>query len=474
MVTQAPRRSAVAAAIGFALSCIALMIFVWTQFAGPVPFAAQGYRVHALFPETGLLVPGADVRISGINVGRVTAVQNRGTNSEVTMDIQQQYVPIPVSTRAILRQKTLLGEAFVQLSPIPGAGPKIQDGGAIPSSNIAPSQQLDQVLGAFGKPTQADLQAFLTGDAASLAGRSAALSQAFGNLDPATTDLTIIFETLDAQRANLGSLVRDTGTVLTTLGQRSTDLVSLIQAGDQVFGATAARNAALAATVDALPPFLTQLRSTLGQVNTTLGLAKPSLDALLPVAPKLQPALSDLISLSGPAIALLHQAPRLIHDSIVALPYITEFNTAFHPALDALVPALKQISPMIDFVGLYQKEVVTSMANLAAGLQATAPAATSTGSAGYQRSLAIIGNETPFGQSIREPTNRNNTYFAPGELAYIGQGGRHSGNCNNTGNASQSGFGFPNVACRLQPGFQWNGLARYFPHVTAGSTQASP
>src|SRR5437588_187540 len=337
MVTQAPRRAAVLVAIGFALSCIALMIFVWTQFAGPVPFAAQGYRVHARFAETGLLVPGADVRISGINVGRVAAVQPQGTNSEVTLDIQQQYAPIPVSTRAILRQKTLLGEAFVQLSPGSAAGLKIRDGGRLPSSQIAPSQQLDQVLGAFGKPTQADLQAFLTGDAASLAGRSAELSQAFGNLDPATTELTIIFETLDGQRASLGSLVRDTGTVLNTLGQRSADLISLIDAGDQLFGATAARNAALAATVDALPPFLAQLRSTLGQVNTTLAVAKPSLDALLPAAPKLQPALSDLISLSGPTIDLLHRAPRLLHDAIVALPAITRFNTAFHPTLDALV-----------------------------------------------------------------------------------------------------------------------------------------
>jgi phospholipid/cholesterol/gamma-HCH transport system substrate-binding protein len=402
-------------------------------------------------------------------VGKVTSVQNRGVDSEVTMDLQQQYAPIPVSTRAILRQKTLLGEAFVQLSPGTRAGPKIADGGAIASSHIEPSQQLDQVLGAFGKPTQADLQAFLTGDAASLAGRSADLSQAFGNFDPAAADLATIFETLDEQRANLGSLVRDTGTVFTTLGQRSSDLISLVQAGDQVFSATAQRNSALAATVDALPPFLAQLRATLGTVNTTLGVAKPSLDALLPAAPKLQPALSDLIALSGPTIDLLHRAPRLVHDSIVALPYITRFNTAFHPALDALVPALKQISPMIDFVGLYQRELVTAMSNLAAGLQATAPAVTSTGSAGYQRSLAIIGNETPFGQSIREPTNRSNSYFAPGELAYIGKGGLLSANCDNTTNQSQSGFGFPTVPCRPQPGFRWNGLARYFPHVTAGS-----
>jgi ABC-type transporter Mla subunit MlaD len=78
MVTQAPKRAAVLAAVGFALSCIGLMIFVWTQFGGTVPFAPQGYRAHVMFKETGLLVSGADVRIAGVNVGRVTAVANRG------------------------------------------------------------------------------------------------------------------------------------------------------------------------------------------------------------------------------------------------------------------------------------------------------------------------------------------------------------------------------------------------------------
>src|SRR5437763_9196138 len=111
MVTQAPKRSAVLAAMAFALSCVGLMIFVWTQFGGTVPFSPQGYRLHALFKETGLLVPNADVRISGVNVGKVSTVEAKGLNSLVTMDIQHQYAPIPVDTRAILRQKTLLGEA---------------------------------------------------------------------------------------------------------------------------------------------------------------------------------------------------------------------------------------------------------------------------------------------------------------------------------------------------------------------------
>ena len=88
----------------------------------------------------------------------------------------------------------------------------------------------------------------------------------------------------------------------------------------------------------------------------------------------------------------------------------------------------------------------------------------------YLRSLAVIGNESVFGHSVREPTNRSNTYFSPGELTNLSRGGLLAASCASAGNRSQSGFGFKNVPCRVQPGFRWAGLTRYFPHVTAGST----
>src|ERR1700758_5150364 len=116
MVTQAPARSRIVVALVFTLSCVGLIIFVWTQFGGTIPFAPQGYRFRALFDETGLLVSGADVRISGVDVGKVVNVQAQGIKSVVTVDMDQQYAPIPADTQAILRTKTLLGEAYVELS----------------------------------------------------------------------------------------------------------------------------------------------------------------------------------------------------------------------------------------------------------------------------------------------------------------------------------------------------------------------
>jgi phospholipid/cholesterol/gamma-HCH transport system substrate-binding protein len=474
MVTQAPRRGAVLAAVAFTLSCIGLMIFVWTQFGGTLPFAPRGYQVKALFSETGLLVPGADVRISGVNVGRVTAVSPRGVDSLVTMQVAQQYSPVPADTRAILRQKTLLGEAYVELSAGDRGGRSLPDGGMLPRSQVASTQQLDQLLGTFGQPTRQDLNRFLSGSSTVLAGRSDELSGALGDLDPAVTDLQEISASLDAQRGDLRSLLRGSASVLDTLGQRSDDLQTLIRAGEKVLSATASRTAALSATVDRLPPFLSQLRTTLGQLGVTLTLARPSIRSLRRSAPLLRPALSDVITLSGPALALLHAAPRLLHDAVVALPAITRFTDAFRPALGALLPAVHQIVPVIDFIGVYRKELVTAMANLSASLEATAPAHTNgwpdrPGSASYLRAISMVGNESLFGQSVREPTNRDNTNYAPGELTYLARGGLLAASCANVHNASQSALHFPNVPCRVQPGFDWNSLVRYFPHVTAGS-----
>lgn len=469
MVTQAPRRSAVFAAIAFSLSCVGLIIFVWTQFGGTIPFAPQGYRVKALFSETGLLVPNADVRISGVNIGKVANVQPRGIDSLVTLNIDHQYAPIPTDTRAILREKTLLGEAYIELSTGNGAGPKLPDGGTIPNSQVDRTEQLDQVLASFNTPTQHNLQALLDGTGEALANRGQDLNDAIGNLDPAVTELAAIVGVLNEQQGNLRSVIANGSTVLNTLGDRSADLQSLITAGDQVFSATATQSAALKDTVNGLPSFLIQLRTTLGRLNTTLGLAKPSLAALRPVAPLLTPALREVSEVTKPALALVKDAPALLSAAKRALPAISDFANAFRPGVDVLLPAAQQLIPVINYMYLDRQNLVAAMANLAAGLQAVTSANTPSGSAHYLRAVLSIGDESVFGQSIREPTLRNSTYYAPGELSDISSGGLKSATCANTSNASQLPLPFGNVPCRVQGGYDWgNGIAPgYYPHLTA-------
>jgi virulence factor Mce-like protein len=470
MVTQAPERRSVLIATAFVLSCIGLMIFVWTQFAGTIPFAPAGYQIHAVFPETGQLVPGADVRIAGVTVGKVTNVQPEGLNSLVTMDLRNQYAPIPADTRAILRLKTLLGEAYIGLSTGDRTAPPLPDGGTIPSSQIERTQNLDQVLNSFDEPTQRALQQLLNGTFSALAGRGEDLNFANGNLDPAVTELAAVVGILNQQQGNVRSVVSNLGTVLTTLGSRSADIQGLVTAGDQVFSATAARNAALTATVNRLPAFTAQLRATLGTLNGTLGIAKPTLAVIRAGAPLVRPALSELVKLSGPALALLHQAPTLVRLTNRALPAISRFTVAFNGVLKPILESARETVPIINYIELFPREITAAFGSLPAILNGRAPGIN--GISHYIRAALVLNNEGLFGQSQRPSTNRHNPYLAPGGYTNVARGGLLSSDCFNLASTSlQSLTSAGNVPCRLQPKFPWPANAAsngpsYYPQVT--------
>jgi virulence factor Mce-like protein len=466
MVTQTPSRRAVALVIGFTLSCFCLTLYVWTRLGGPVPLGARGYRFHALFAQASQLGSQADVRISGVSVGKVVGIRQAGDRTDATIQMQPQFTPVPADTRAILRQKTLLGETFVALTPGSRTAPKLREGATLAVTGVAPTQQLDQVLSAFDAPTRRNLRLFLTGSATALEGRGQDLNAALGYADPAISDLSAFVTILDQQQSAVGRLVSDTGTALRALGSRQADLQSLVRSGDQAFSATAARSRQLTATVRALPPFLTALRGSLSAVDHTTGLAGPSLAALRPAAPLLRPALHELTVLAPPLRALLAELGRFDDTAQVALPAATHLIGALQPFTDALLPAAKQVVPVIDLLLAYQREVVATAANVGAASQATGPSDLGT-PLHYLRTLLPTTNESFVGAPQRLASNRHNPYFAPGGLAAIGAGGLFASDCRNTSNPQTIPvFGGGTPPCRVQPGWLFQGQTRYYPHVS--------
>src|SRR5918999_2489704 len=117
MQKQAPSIFQLATIAGFALSCFGLLLFLWVSFGGPTPLKAGGYTLRVPFSEAGLLAVQSDVRISGVSVGKVTKIElGEGENAGravATIELSNTYAPVPSNTRAILRQKTLLGETYV-------------------------------------------------------------------------------------------------------------------------------------------------------------------------------------------------------------------------------------------------------------------------------------------------------------------------------------------------------------------------
>ncbi len=288
------------------------------------------------------------------------------------------------------------------------------------------------------------------------------------------TELKAVVGVLNDQQSNVRGVVNNLGSVLTTLGNRSSDLQSVVTAGDQVFSATAVRDTALTATVNGLPPFMAQLRATLTTLNGTLGIAKPTLAVIEGAAVFVRPALSELVQLSKPAVSLLRQAPTLLRDANLALPSIASFTTAFNGALSPLLAAARQVVPIINLISQYSRETGAAFANLPADLNASATA--TNGVSRYLRASLALNNEGLFGQPSRPSTNRHNPYVSPGGLANVASGGLLSSDCNNVGNVNAiSLLSTGNVPCRLQPKFPWPANAAsngpsYYPQAT----QAKP
>ncbi len=111
MQKAAPSFGRVAVMAGFALSCFGLLLFLWIAFGGTIPLKPKGYRFTASFSEATQLAQEADVRISGVPVGKVKTIEPDKTTgrSDVVIQLDSAYAPLPSDAKAILRQKTLLG-----------------------------------------------------------------------------------------------------------------------------------------------------------------------------------------------------------------------------------------------------------------------------------------------------------------------------------------------------------------------------
>src|SRR5919112_730468 len=262
MVTQSPPRAAILAAIVFILASIGLSLFVWNSLGGNLPLSPKGYRFHATFENASQLQSNASVRIAGVEVGRVIRVDPVGLRTDATIEVDARYAPIPSDTRAVLRQKTLLGETFVALTPGSRSAPDLAEGADLAVENVEPTQPLDRVLGMLDPRTRRDLQALFSGGAAALHGRGDEVNAGLGELGPLTDQFDVMLAILDRQRASVGGLVRDAGRVLRTVGAHGAALEEIVDAGSAVAASTASRDRALKATVRELAPMLRALRSS--------------------------------------------------------------------------------------------------------------------------------------------------------------------------------------------------------------------
>ncbi|CAB4936012.1 unannotated protein [freshwater metagenome] len=372
MNKQGPSTGRLLAMALFTLSCFGLLLFLWTAFGGSTPLRAGGYRVTIPFRESGQLAQEADVRISGIRVGKVKSItaDPRTGDSSVVVEIEPDFAPLPSDSRVTLRQKTLLGETYVELTPGTPGSASLEDGGTLPQGNIAKTVELDEILRTFDAPTRRAFQVWQEQMALAGAGHGRDFNDALAQLPALEEQATALLGVLRSQDGGLSTLVRDTGVVSSALSARGTELAQLITNADAVFATTASRDEQLSATIEALPAFQRESRATLDRLVTFADTTDPLVRQLQPVARELGPTMAALDRLAPQLSGLMRGLGSAQDASVKGLPAVDTFLTDATPFVQDLTPALTQLNPLAQFIGAYPSELTAFFANTVASTNA--------------------------------------------------------------------------------------------------------
>lgn len=420
MQKQAPTLGRILVMAGFALSCFGLLLYLWVAFGGGFPLKPEGYRFHVRFGEATQLAQQADVRISGVPVGKVVKLElGPAQTTDATIQLDERYAPIPRDSRAILRSKTLLGETYVELTPGNVDDGTLPEGGILPASQVKDTVELDEIFRSLDPRTQRSFQIWMQSLAVGIDGRGADLNNAFGNLAPFAEDANELLEILNRQDPALRLLVRNTGVVFDALSRRSSDLTNLIRNSNTVFATVAARNQELEETFRAFPTFERESTLTLERLDRFARKADPILTELRPVARELSPTLQAAEQFAPPFRDFLVDLGPLITYARDGLPAFRRLLADLRPALGQLDPFTRSLNPFLGYVNDFLPELDAFVGNIVASTQATPPSGPPIH---YLRTGTSLSPEALALYPQRIASNRPNPYRFPKQLHELSTG----------------------------------------------------
>jgi phospholipid/cholesterol/gamma-HCH transport system substrate-binding protein len=420
MQKQAPTLGRILIMATFTLSCFGLLLYLWSAFGGPVPLKPRGYQFKASFNEATQLAQEADVRISGVTVGKVKKIElGDDGRTEATIEMDQKYAPVRSDSRGILRQKTLLGETYVEMTPGTRGAPLLPEGGKLETKNIESTVELDEIFRSFDPKTRKAFQVWQQEVAVGIAERGGAFSDALGQLEPFAVDTNEVLETLNSQARAVKQLVRDTGAFFEALTENDGQLAELIKNSNAVWGTTAQRDQEIRETFIALPTFIDESNKSLRKLEAYAKNTNPLITQLHPWARAASDTLVDVKALAPDFNRFMQGLGPAVTASKRGFPAGTRFIDGIRPLLGQLDPFLRNLNPFFRHLSLYRRELTAFFGNITAALGYNDKPGTNI----RALRLSIPSNpESLAAYPRRIGPNRNNPYFLPGAYDLLAQG----------------------------------------------------
>ena len=471
MQKQAPTLGRLVVMVFFALSCFGLLLFLWLAFGGSIPLKPKGYEFKVAFPEAAQLAQQAHVRVAGVDIGEVVKVERapQGNATLAHLEIEGKYAPISKKAKAILRNKTILGQTYVELTLGPKGSERLPEGGVLDQRRVGSPVELDEILNTLDPYTRKAYRTWQQGVSRAVRDRGQDLNDAIGNLPEFADSGGDLFQTLDEQKQSLGALVRNTGVVFGALTEREDQLENLIRNQDTVFSAIQNQRESWAETWNVFPTFLRESRTTYARLERFAKDTRPLIQDLEPAMQDLRPTVQALGDLSHDLRNLFTNLGPLITESKKSLPAQREIFTGLRPVLGKLGPWLSELNPILDWISMHQHTVSDIMANLGVATNATTVSRDPKSTGHYLRQFGPSGAETASVHPTRLSSNRGNTYINP--MGLVGpkvskQGIISSFDCKNVKpDDTDKPDNTDNPACFVQEAFPFQGRTTRFPHV---------
>ncbi|MGW5741110.1 MCE family protein [Amycolatopsis sp. NPDC003861] len=284
-----PVRTAVAGLAVLALGVVTALN------ARSLPVLGDGTTYAAEFTEAAGLSAGNDVRIAGVEVGRVSDVRLRGDH--VLVSFRAKGAWLGDATGAAIRLKTVLGQKYLALDP-QGEG-TLDPGSPIPRSRTKVPYD---ILAAFGELSSTVDRIDTTRLARSFDTLSATLANTPQSVRAALTGLSRLSDSLAARDRQLAALLGNTRVISQTLVDRDAAVRRLLEDGNDLLASVSNREAAITRLLDGSRRLSSELSGLIGE--SPVGPLLTQLDQLTSMLQRNQDALAAGIRGFAPFVRL--------------------------------------------------------------------------------------------------------------------------------------------------------------------------
>ncbi|WP_036567787.1 MCE family protein [Nocardia sp. BMG51109] len=215
--------------IVFAGAMLVLLAVVLTAIVRPVGGGTSTY--HAVFTDVSGLRSGDDVRMFGVQVGKVTGIRLIGDRATVDMTIRRER-PVYDGSVFAIRYQSLAGQRYVDVRQPDSPGPKLASGATAGADRTIPSfditalfNGLQPVLAEFSPES---LNRFTESVLAVIQGNGAGIGPALDAVEKMSRYVT-------DRQAVLTTIVANLQAISQQIGGRSPYLVTLMRGLADVF-----------------------------------------------------------------------------------------------------------------------------------------------------------------------------------------------------------------------------------------------